>query len=260
MPSPFPGMDPFIEAQKWESFHFRYINQMGDILVELLRPRYEVNPEQRIYVETVPGRRRSIRADVAVSRRPDSIKVGPATAAVLDVEPSLFTLPMPEEERELFLTITRTGSSEVVTIVEVLSPGNKRLGSDGRREYIDKRGRVLRSHTHLVEVDLLLEGERLPVDEPLRPTTDYCVFVSRSDRRPVAEGFEWTLQQRLPRIPIPLAGDDPDAILDLQRALDVVYHSAGYDYALEYNEPLDIEVRPASRDWIEETLRTKRSA
>lgn len=254
MPSPFPGMDPFIEAQKWETFHHRFINQLGDMLVALLRPKYEVNPEERIYVETRPGKRRSLRADVAVSRRTGFHAATLPGPALLDVEPSLFTLPMPEEEREPFLTITRTHSREVVTIIEVLSPGNKRLGSDGRREYLNKRGQVLQSQSHLVEIDLLIAGERMPTQESLQATTDYCAFVCRAGQRPVAEGFEWTLEQRLPKIPIPLAADDPDAVLDLQSALGAVYDRAGYDYSLDYEAPLELPLRGNHSAWIAKLL------
>lgn len=51
---------------------------------------------------------------------------------------------------------------EVVTAIELLSPKNKRSG-EGRRVYELKRQRVLRSLTHLVEIDLLRDGKPMPV-------------------------------------------------------------------------------------------------
>jgi hypothetical protein len=248
-------MDPYIEDQKWSGFHHRFITQLGDELVALLRPKYEVEPEERIYVETATGGTRGFRADVAVSVGSPAA-VGASSAAVLDIEPSLYALAMPleMEEREAFLVIRKTGEREVVTVIEVLSPSNKRPGSDGRREYLAKRREVLRSTSHLVEIDLLLGGERLPTVKPLVPTTDYCAFVCRANQRPQADVFEWTLKQRLPRIPIPLLPGDPDAIVDLQSALTAVYDRSGYDYSLHYDAPLNVQLRTGHQDWLQQVL------
>jgi hypothetical protein len=119
------------------------------------------------------------------------------------------------ERREAFLTIRERESMKVVTVIEFLSPANKRRGSDGRREYLQKREQVLSSDTHLVELDLLRGGQRLPTVDPL-PETDFSVFVCRAQRRYQAEVYAWGLRQPLPRIPIPLAGNDPDVEVDLQ--------------------------------------------
>ena len=68
-------------------------------------------------------------------------------------------------------------TQEVVTIVEVLSPANKRAGR-GRDAYLQKRERVLGSSTHLVEIDLLRTGEPMPMAGALRDL-DYRIVVSR---------------------------------------------------------------------------------
>jgi hypothetical protein len=153
--------------------------------------------------------------------------------------------------------IRKAGEREVVTVIELLSPGNKRLGSDGRREYLKKRHDVLRSSSHLVEIDLFLGGQRLPTVRPLLPSTDYCAFVCRAGQRPQADVFEWTLQQRLPRIPIPVLPGDDDAIIDLQQALNAVYDRAGYDYSIHYNESLNLPLRAADKDWIRQVIDTR---
>lgn len=260
MPSPFPGMDPFIEVQKWSGFHHMLITELAQTLVKELRPRYEVDPEERIYVETTAGDAHAYRADVAVSAGSPSASRGAIGGAVLDIEPSVYTLPESQamEEREAYLVIRKTGRRDVVTVIEVLSPTNKRAGSDGRREYLKKQHQVLRSSAHLVEIDLLLGGERLPTVRPLKPTTDYCAFVCRAGQRPQAEVFEWTLRTRLPRIPIPLLPDDADAILDLQHALTAVYDRAGYDYSLRYDEALAIQPRPSDEAWLKQVLAARK--
>jgi hypothetical protein len=124
---------------------------------------------------------------------------------------------------------------------------------------LNERLELLRSNVSLVEVDLLLGGQRLPTDRPLKPSTDYCVFVVRRGKRPFAEVFEWELARRLPRIPIPLANGDPDALLDLQSCLDVVYDKTGYDYSLRYERTLNVSVRPDDARWIEQRLAARKS-
>ncbi|MBI3268879.1 MAG: DUF4058 family protein [Planctomycetes bacterium] len=238
MPSPFPGMDPFIESADWEHFHLRYIVGLSDALLPRVRPRYVVRPERRIYLEhrLRDEEEALILPDLAVLR-PSAAAFAPSVPATQSQStgsrPILLHLPMPEEHRETYLTIRLRESLEVVAILEILSPTNKRRRSDGRRKYLAKREAVLQSATHLVELDLLRGGERLPTREPL-PESDYFAFVSRGTRRPQTEAYAWSLRDRLPTIPIPLAAGDPDVLLDLQAVFDAVYDHAGYDYSLDY--------------------------
>ena len=50
MPSPFPGVDPFIESQKWEDFHTTFIGVLRELLVPQVRPQYVVDVERYLYV------------------------------------------------------------------------------------------------------------------------------------------------------------------------------------------------------------------
>lgn len=233
MPSPFPGMDPFIEGRVWKDFHHKFIATVSEFLTARARPRY---------VEHRPnGLADWIEPDVSLlaPESPPSFIASPgggATAVAL--EPVDLTLPMPEQVREVFLTVRKRETREVVTVVEVLSPDNKRRGSDGQHEYLEKREVVLQSKAHLVELDLLRGGARLPTIEPL-PPADYYAFVSRAYRRPTAEVYAWPLAHRLPAIPVPLAGEDPDVTLDLQAIFTTVYDRAGYDYVLDYRRALE---------------------
>ena len=40
MPSPFPGMDPYLEGEMWQEFHDRLANQISTQLMPLLAPKY----------------------------------------------------------------------------------------------------------------------------------------------------------------------------------------------------------------------------
>ncbi|MGH8057929.1 MAG: DUF4058 family protein [Candidatus Entotheonellia bacterium] len=255
MPSPFPGMDPFIESQVWEDFHHALIEVVREVLIPRLRPRYVVRVEQRVYVEHEPDERTAvIRPDVTVLERAsrEAPAEGPTSTAVA-VAPVLLTIPMPERKREAFLTIRERETMAVVTMIELLSPGNKRPGSDGRREYLSKRETVLQSTMHLIELDLLRGGERLPTIEPL-PPADCYVFVCRAQHRPKAEVYGWSLRHPLPTIPVPLAGTDPDVALDLQSIVNTVYDRAGYDYSLDYRRLLEPPLNEVDTAWMQDVL------
>jgi hypothetical protein len=207
MPSPLPGMDPFLEGEEWEDFHARFNPALADFLSARVDPGYLVRVERRVYVEHVDRDEAQWRvADVGVlrSETDDSPGPGEGASAVATLAPVPGVLPMPEERRETYLVIREQQSREVITVIETLSPANKRPGGDGRREYLRKREEVLRSDTHLVELDLLRGGQRLPMLRPL-PAGDYYAIVSRGYRRPRADIYAWTLRHPLPVIPAPLA-------------------------------------------------------
>ena len=51
MPSPFPGMDPYIEIQLWQDFHHTLITVLHESLWPRVRPRSVGRVEERVYVE-----------------------------------------------------------------------------------------------------------------------------------------------------------------------------------------------------------------
>ena len=257
MPSVFPGMDPFIEADEWEDFHSRLITGISDALVPNLRPDYLVRTERRVYVEHPFDDPQLIRPDLTVVRPPGRRSVRRATeSATAVLEPIECTLPGPVEVREKYLVIRKLHSSEVVTVIEVLSPSNKRVRGEGRDEYLAKREEVLQSRTNLVELDLLRGGARLPTTGPL-PEGDYYAFVCRVGRRMRADVYAWPLPHCLPTIPVPLSPGDREASLDLQAVFNSVYDRAGYDYSLDYRQPIAPPLDKANAKWVREVLKAQ---
>ncbi len=250
MPSPFPGMDPYLEGPSWPSFHVLLIAEMLNTLAPRIRPKYIVEAERRVYLETDPyDRERFIRPDVAIGvqpvrKMPDREPPG----AVGVAEPVTLTLPMPAEHREAYLTIRLRKPRRVVTVIEVLSPTNKKPGTLGHEVYKAKRDGVLECKTHLVELDLLRGGERMPTVEPL-PPADYYALVSRSDRRPTVDVYPSSVRQPLPSLPIPLEPEDPDVVLDLQAAFTSVYDRACLEYSLDYEGKLEPPLPEADAPW-----------
>jgi len=250
-------MDVFLEGQVWPDFHHAIIEAMREWMIPRVRPRYVVRVEERVYVEHAlePGGR-VIRPDVSLVE-PEGAAVtriaGRAPGAALADRPITLTLPMPEEVHETFLTIRERERMTLVAVIELLSPANKRAGSDGQREYQWKRESVLRSAAHLLELDLLRAGERLRTLEPL-PDADYYAFLSRADRRPLVDVYRWMLRDPLPVVPVPLSGGEPDVPLDLQQIFDAVYSRAGYDYSLDYAQPVEPRLSEEDARWVAAAL------
>lgn len=252
MPSPFPGMDPFIESQCWRDFHSSVIGEIRSALLPWLRPNYVAFVEEDVYIareDWTPVR--VVVPDVGISRQRDW--TGSADAgALVAAEPTIVTLPMTDPIEIPWLAIRKRENDHMVAVIEVLSPTNK-SPRDGRNEYLHKRNLLLRSQAHLIEIDLLRGGERLPTVEP-HPSGDYFVFVSRSERRPSAEVIGWTVGQRMPTVPIPLADGDADVPLDLQSVFNGTYDRAGYDYALKYDRPVEPPLDEHRLSWLSQFL------
>jgi hypothetical protein len=255
MPSPFPGVDPYLENQEWEDFHTRFNTVLSDLLAPKVEPRYVVRVERRVYVEHSAyddGGWRS--ADVGVlsagtARGQASSPPGAAAATAAAIAaPVECVLPMPQERREAYLVIRERETMEVVTVVETLSPSNKSPGSDGREQYLSKRDLVLESRSHLVELDLLRGGSRLPMVGGL-PPGDFYAIVSRSRRRPKAAVYAWTLRQPLPVIPMPLKEGDAEVSLELGTAYTTVYDRARYHLSLDYGAALDPPLAEDDAAW-----------
>ncbi len=254
MPSPFPGMNPYIERDVvWHDFHERAIPLMAEMLGAQVLPRYFVRIDKRIYVRE-PDEREAVylgRADVAVVQ-------GAGGSSVAVAEPRIVGLPVmqPEvdDERVSFLEIVEREEQRVVTVIELVSPSNKVYGKT-REQYLSKQAALLQSESHFVEIDLLRGGPRLPW-KSIRPC-DYCVVVSRVERRPGAELFPIGLREPLPTIPVPLHTGDDDASLDLQAVIHRIFDAAGYGYYV-YHHPPEPPLSEADEVWAEEILGSRK--
>ncbi len=248
MPSPFPGMDPFLEGNEWEDFHTTFITTIRESLSSSLGADYVVRVERRVYVEYADGEQPSTlsrQADVAILAQDSSIASGIETSQEGVPTATECLLPMPTEHREAYLVIRHHESMEVVTVIEVLSPANKRPGA-GRREYLNKRQQLISSQSHLVEIDLLRGGESPPVVGEL-PPGEYHAIVSRADRRPTCNVYSWMLSQQLPKLPIPLKQGDDDVAVDLQEVFTTVYDRARYNLSIDYRTEPTPPLTPEQR-------------
>jgi hypothetical protein len=175
----------------------------------------------------------------------------PAAAEVIgaQVQPA-YIVKIDELESESFIEIRDRRSRELVCVIELLSPANKRPGPD-REQYLAKRGKIVNSPAHLVEIDLLRTGEPMPSED--RPDCTYSVAVSRVEDRPVAGFWPVGLRVPLPVIPIPLRPPHPDARVDLQALLHRIYDAAGYQYYIYESSPSPA-LAPEDVEWARQLI------
>lgn len=259
MPSPFPGMDPYLEQPVfWSAFHSRLIVAIADAIALCLRPKYYVEVETRTYLDNSD--------DEILVGIPDAIVLSPKEVVQLDsktssespnvavqARPQRVTIPIPVEVRERYLEVRELGTDAVITVIEVLSPKNKRKGK-GREVYEEKRQTILGSLSHLIEIDLLRGNEPMAM-MGTDAATDYRLLISRSRQRPFADLYGFTLREPLPRFPLPLKPGDEELTVDLQAIVTGVYDRAGYDLRIDYHQsPPPPALSEAERQWVEALL------
>lgn len=249
MPSPFPGMDPYLEQSgAWGDFHHEFISCLRAAIASRLPEIYDARIEERVtLVQSFDESRQSFEPDVMLSRRreaADHRAKAPAGPALL--EPVTIPLVIPEKQRQSYIEIYDAPDQALITVIEVLSPTNKQ--PKGRDEYLMKRDAILSEDVHLVELDLLVNGQRLPTAEPL-PPGDYYAFVARHECRPLCDVYHWSVRQPLPAAPIPLKAPDADIIVDLQPVFDEAFSRGRYDRRLRYGAPPRSRLSRADREW-----------
>ncbi|MBI4613341.1 MAG: DUF4058 family protein [Planctomycetes bacterium] len=239
MPSPFPGMDPFLEIP-WlgPDFHHELAASIRGILNPRLPPGYYVLVPHRVVVDHMsPEEVRVLVPDASVLR--DREVAAPMTASgqsggvlTAPVEVDL-EIPVPAEQ--FFVEVRRRPSEELVTVIEIVSPANKRPGKD-HEAYLAKRDEYFLGDAHFIEIDLLRGGRRWKAGD--EPALGYRVLLSRSRRRHKAGIWPFGVRDPLPPTPVPLARGDADVELPLRSVLSDAYERAGYARWLDYSGPV----------------------
>ena len=250
MATEFPGMNPYLEdAYFWHRFHTAFIVHLSDVLNEVLPPGYVAAAEQRLAI--LPDDQPRI-ADVAlIETRIAGPRATRTSSAVLERgAPDGIIAALTTEVFERYIEIRTGGRNEkrVITIIEMLSPGNKAPGSSGRREYLLKQQEMLHSDAHLIEIDLLRFGAHTVAAPllrlPARETWDYIVSLHRwTDRFHYAFWLN-QLSEPLPEVQVPLLPADADIIIDLQAVFDHVYRAGRYADEIDPSAPLPDNALP----------------
>jgi hypothetical protein len=262
-------MDPYLEDPLiWPDFHNDFASKIRQALNrDLPEPYYaqldvrsEVGlfdePEMRVIIPDVSVRRHS---------RDDIDGGGIAVAEPHAVVSECTEIIVEQEPVELAsIEVRDARTHQVVTLIEILSPSNKRPGRD-RSKFLEKRAEILQSNTSLVEIDLLRTGSRIWTDpdvarrlDSLDPPPDYLVLLNRAWQRGEElrlYAFRVSLLSRLPVVLIPLRQSEPEVTLDLQRAFEMTYDTGPYHKgAVDYDQPPKPRLTEAQQKWAAERI------
>jgi hypothetical protein len=264
--SPFPGMDPYLESPSlWPDVHQTLISVFREQISSGLPPRYVAELETQLVIDDHNQNPISAVPDVAVTETQwdNSMENGEtvvaenlATAAAIAPAPLHLKFPEAFPTRLTSIYVKRIEGDELVTVIELLSPSNKQYNTKDRKKYVQKLFHFYDSDVHLVEIDLLRQGARIPLVG--LPKTDYLAMVSRTYQRPDCEVWPIKLRESLPVLPVPLLRPDPDVPLDLSQALRTAYEQAHYERRINYNAAPTPPLKSEDAAWAENLIRQRR--
>ena len=267
MKSPFPGMDPYIEeCGLWGDFHSHLIEKIGEKLADAAPANYLVRTGERSFIVLVESEGKQsygflpdVRIDAPRRGKKASKKGSTALAEPAgDFEPITMRAFIQEEHREAFIEIYEANPAQrLVTSIEVLSPSNKRPGTEGWKLYQCKRQSLLLADVNLVEIDLLRGGQRMPMFDPW-PDSPYTLLVARAATQ-LCRAWPAHYLRPLPNVPVPLLKPDPDIPLVIQPMIDEIYDRFRYEQTIDYRKPLTPPFNPAETAWLKRRLHAIRS-
>lgn len=241
MPSPFPGMDPYLENRDiFPDFHDRFVTHISEVLHAALPAPYYAALGRRAWIEVSE---RFIGPDVNVvtaKQQRDRSSTGVALVARSTTEPLVIHVPHDERVEPLVEVCVGRGSQRrLVTSIELLSHSNKTPGEHGRDLYLRKQTEILQSKVHLVEIDLLRAGQHttaVPEQRLSRANTpfDYHVCIHHFDNLEDYFVYPIQLPQPLPEIAVPLLPGDGTVSLNLQAVFRRTYDAGPYQREIDY--------------------------
>jgi hypothetical protein len=267
MPSPLPGMDPWVELPAvFPDFHDAMIAELRGALNAALPAPYFATIAQRIWIDD-SARRVQPAANVVY---PESYKArGNGAERSVEIDESetdsmVFTMPV-EEVSETYLEIRASGEpgDELVTTIEILSYANKRPGDEGRSLYLKKQREMLAGKVNMVEIDLLRKGAHTTCVprgriEARGGPFDYHVVVHAFEQSDQFRVYARRIGRKLPLVAVPLLPGDGAVDIDLQSLVDRAYDTGRYERRVKYRVwTPDPALTPEQAAWVDELLKAK---
>jgi hypothetical protein len=264
MPSPFPGMDPWLERPfVYPGFHNDFLTYLRAALSTRLPAGFAVNGQSRVYVD---AEHRQVRVPDLGVTGPVETGGGAAVATAGLARVGMLAAgaePTPDPTTEVYLEILTDDDERLVTAVELLSPSNKEPG-EGRKEYLKKQAECKTAGVNLVEIDFVRGGRHTTAvpEARLRALApggyDYhvCVTVEGDSREYFVAPF--ALAARLPTIGVPLTLDREPVTVELQPVFDRCYDEGGFDRLVKYatRDPVP-PLTPEQKAWADAILKEK---
>jgi hypothetical protein len=273
MPSPFPGMDPYLEAPDiWPDFHDALAGGIRAVLNQLLPSPYYARLQMRPEIGILDSEERPRRMvpDVAVVHPGRPVTDSGATAMLdaprMEVSECMEVYSAVDPIRHLYVEVRDPSRDhKLVTLIEIVSPSNKRMGKD-RDAYLEKQQEILASDASLVEIDLLRGGQRLLSGEGLaywldrhQPPADYVIVVNRAWNRDKSLLYPIHVRESLPVVRLPLREGEKEIPLDIQFIVNQAYDRGPYRRgAVDYSQPPSPPLCEEDAAWAEELLRPLR--
>lgn len=236
MPSPFPGIDPFIESSnRWNDFHHGMLVAMRTQMNAGLPPEFIARLGTRVQMtaEDVP---------------PSANSKALSTASHMNGPHRLpQDMGAPGAYEQLFIDVLHVPRQRTVAHVEMLCPPNK-AGCNDRTAYLATRRDLVHHGVNLVEIDLLLQGERLPMLAPL-PRGNYYAFVTRSVSPSNCDIYSWSIRDPLPVVPVPIDDEGREIGLNVAAAFSDTYEHGRYDRVLQYDTPPSF-LNAEDQEWV----------
>jgi hypothetical protein len=225
MPSPFPGMDPYLEDENlWPVFQHHLVTCLYQILLPGLGDRYRARVGQRRYATEQP----------------------------------LFTSILRLDHSEELIEIRHRSDGRLITLIDVVSPTNKTT-DPGRQAYLDKRRDARAAGANLVEIDLVLQGRQMldcSREGQCDFVVDYAITALRASQPSHYEMWAGNLQRVLPsRCKLPLARDDRDVVVDLQTTFARTFDQGGFAGNIDYAKDPPTVLSEDNRTWLDGFLK-----
>jgi hypothetical protein len=268
MPTPFPGMDPFLEANPiFQELHTQMLAEMQALLQPQLRPKYVARLERHL---SEGGVWDALQGAISLERKEPDVTIASRLArrhagsvAVLARPSASTTEELDADELELrkqrrIVIYVQDRPRLAVTGIELLSPGNKQPSAVAQERYLEKRASALHGGLHWVEIDLLRGGARPPIPAPVPASADYLCYTAQAT--PTGWNhlvYAWGLRDPLPVLPIPLLGED-QAQVDLGRCFAAAYDRIAADDEVDYAAaPPPPPLRKSDAAWTGRLLRER---
>ena len=254
MKSPFPGMNPWLEGYMWTDVHHDLASAIRALLAPQIAPKYVARLAIATIMDNDPESEIGIiYPDVEVLERYNILREPTATygATATVTEPTLFTpYKLPIEVRIPIVEIRDTANNKLVTAIEIIPPVNKR--NPNLIDYRTKIADLHRNNVHILEIDLLRRGTR-PFGAKLK-AAHYQMMLLRAGTNNAAI-WAINIQDKLPILPVPLRVSDPDAILDLGKAMDTIFERSLYHLSIDYaKNPAPPIFSEQDESWIQQIV------
>ena len=251
MPSPFPGMDPWLEAPGvFPSVHGSLMYRIRDALNQLLPAHYLATTDRLVWVDPEQTREPDVGTFGPDDRPEGSVSGEPFADAGMV---AILSERVLEPWEQPYLEILSAEGDRLVTALEILSPVNKTAGNAGRAAYQQKHEEFRLGNVNVVEIDLLRGGTHTtaaPLAQLRRvlPGFDYhlCTTVVGRPLRHFVKPFRVT--DPLPPLVVPLDPGVPPVRTELQPLFDQIYDAGRYERLAKYatrqpDPPLTAEQR-----------------